>query len=203
MSKNPKRSVAHNELTSTQLPHLRIQIDSSLKYSGNLNSTVMDTTTLDNYYFVDKNSANQIQRVLYFQFEGVLPNSNHQFDYPNMQAIQLSHQAFQYDGGVRMYTQSKIDNQPDDSDVRQTVDFLKDQAAHFCEGHYYGMLRFAQILDVSQQNDLLIIYLERLQEADIPDDIIAKSRYSEEWSAYCKQLLARAMRTFSICDDES
>lgn len=201
MKKQAQRSIESNELYSTDLPRIHVQIDHSLDYLGNLNSTVLDTAHIDNYYFVDKNDDGDIQRILYFQFEGFLPDTDDKFEYPNMQDIDINGQSFGYDGGVRMFKQSKIDEQADNSDVRQTVDFLKQQQALFSEGEFYGMLRFAQILDDDARNDMLIIYLERLEEADIPEDIVAKSRHSEDWSGYCEQLLARALRTFAICED--
>src|SRR5690606_23112748 len=134
-----------------------------------------------------------------FQFEGALSNSRKTYSYPHMQAINLGEQTFGYDGGVRQFRQVKIDEQADNSDVRQTVDFLSDKGAQFIEGDFYGMLRFAKVLDDRQRNDLLIIFLERLDEAEIPKDIMAKSRYSDDWSEYCQQLLARALRTFTVC----
>lgn len=199
MHNNPKRHVQDNELESSDLPKIRIQVDSSFDYVGNLNTIVLDNSQIDSYHFVDKNLEGQIQRIIYFQFEGALPDSDKIYHYPRMQAIQLGEDIFAYDGGVRQYKQVKINEQAINSDVRQTVDFLSEHQAKFMEGDFYGMLRFAKILD-GQQNDLLIIYLERLEEADIPQDIIAKSHYSDEWSGYCQQLLARAMRTFAICE---
>lgn len=201
MQNNLKRSVQNNELVSSDLPKIRIQIDPSFNYVGNLNTMVLDDSEIDSYYFIDKTTEGQIQRILYFQFEGVLSNSDKTYDYPHMQAINLGEQTFGYDGGVRQFRQVKIDEQADNSDVRQTVDFLTKKGAQFIEGDFYGMLRFAKVLDDLQRNDLLIIFLERLEEAEIPKDIIAKSRYSDEWSGYCQQLLARALRTFTICED--
>jgi len=200
MDKSPKRSVEANELQSTELPRLRIQIEPSLDYIGNLNSTVLDNAHIDNYYFIDKNADGQIQRILYFQFEGYLPDNNLSFDYPDMQSIAINGHEFGYDGGVRMFKHLKIDEQPENSDVRQTVEFLKENDVRFSEGDFYGMLRFAFMWDEAKRNDMLVIYLERLEEADIPEDIVAKSRHSGEWSVYCKQLLARALRTFTICE---
>ena len=201
MKNNPKRSVHGNELKSSSLPKIRIQIDPSLNYIGNLKAVVLDNSEIDSYYFIDKTTEGQIQRILYFQFEAALPSSDKTYEYPHMQVIDLGEQAFGYDGGVRQFRQTKIDEQANNSDVRQTVDFLSDNQVQFIEGDFYGMLRFAKVLDDSRRNDLLIIYLERLEEADIPEDVVAKSRYSEEWSDYCKQLLARAVRTFNICKD--
>lgn len=199
MSNNPNRSVEANELQSTELPRLRVQIDTDLTYIGNLKETVLESAQIDNYYFVDKNADGQIQRILYFQFEAYLDNNDNIFAYPDMQNIKIAGNDFGYDGGVRMYRQSRIDEQAENSDVRRTVDFLKAKDAQFVEGEFYGTLRFAQVMD-DKRKDLLIIYLERMEEASIPEDVIAKSRYSGEWSDFCQQFLARALRTFAICD---
>lgn len=198
MTNNLKRSVDANELYSTELPCLRVQIEPSLAYAGNLKTDVLDKARIDNYYFVDKNAEGQIQRILYFQFEGFLNNNADVYAYPDMQDIKIGEHDFGYDGGVRIFRQSKIDEQAENSDVWQTVDFLKVKDAQFAEGEFYSTLRFAQVMD-NARDDLLIIYLERLEEASIPEDIVAKSRHSHEWSDFCEQSLARALRTFTIC----
>ena len=196
---NPDRSVDANELQSMEFPRLRVQIDPDLTYTGNLKARVFDNAQIDNYYFVDKNADGQIQRILYFQFEAFPDNNDNTFDYPDMQDIKLAGHDFGYDGGVRMYRQARIDEQTQNSDVRRTVDFLKAKDAQFIEGEFYGALRFAQVME-DKRHDLLIIYLERMEEANIPEDVIVKSRHSSEWSGFCEQFLARALRTFAICD---
>lgn len=195
----PERSVEANQLHSTELPCLRVQIDPDLTYIGNFKATVLENAQIDNYYFVDKNADGQIQRILYFQFESLFDNNDDIYDYPDMKDINVAGHDFGYDGGVRMYRQAKIDEQAENSDVRRTVDFLKANDAQFVEGEFYGTLRFAQIME-DKRKDLLIIYLERMEEAAIPEDVIAKSRRSDEWSDFCEQFLARALRTFAICD---
>lgn len=200
MTNSPKRSVEANELQSTELPRLGVKIEPSLAYIGNLKTDVLDKARIDNYYFLDKNTEGEIQRILYFQFEEVFSDNEETYAYPNMQNIKINEHDFGYDGGVRMFRQSKIDEQAKNSDVWQTINFLESQKIQFAEGEFYGALRFAQIM-TDGRNDLLIIYLERLEEASIPEDIVAKSRHSHEWSVFCEQLLARALRTFTICSD--
>ncbi|MEM9951575.1 MAG: hypothetical protein AAF846_08255 [Chloroflexota bacterium] len=180
-------------------PRLRIQIAPELNYLGNLKTTTLNDVSIDNYYFVHQTDIGNIRRILYFQFEASI--NDHILNYPTMQTIKINDYPFVYDGGVRPYRSSKIEEQAVASDVRKTVDFLSEQGVHFQEGELYGALRFAHQFDDVKQKDVLIIYLEHVYEADVPADVIAKSRYSDEWQPYCDQLIARALRTFTICED--
>ena len=200
MSKNPQRSVEDHCLYSSDLPPLRVQFANNLDYLGNLKSTVYETAQIDNYYFAERDNQGIIQRIVYLQFESYFPDVDAPHDYPSLKPIQLGNLAFCYDGGVRTYRQSRIDEQRPDSDIAQTVAFLKEKGVQFKDGEFYGSLRFVHLTG-NKSEEVLILYLERLQEADIPADVIARSRNSDEWPSFCAEFLARALRSFTICED--
>ena len=79
--------------------------------------------------------------------------------------------------------------------------FLKEKGVQFKDGEYYGSLRFVHIISEAKRDEVLILYLERLEEADIPLDVVARSRQSGEWPAFCEKFLARALRSFTVCED--
>jgi hypothetical protein len=195
----PQRSVEANNLYSSDLPAMHLQFARGLEYLGNLKSTILEKAHIDNYYFAERDENGVIQRIVYVQFEGFLPEIEGSHDYPNMKDIRLGNFDFRYDGGVRTFRQSRIDELPQDSDVAQTVAFLKEKGVQFKDGEYYGSLRFVHL--ISERDEVLILYLERMDEADIPLDIVAHSRESEEWPAFCENFLATALRTFTVCED--
>lgn len=200
MFDSPQRTVEDNCLHSSDLPPMRVQFASSLDYLGNLKGTIYETAQIDNYYFAERDSNGMIQRIVYLQFENYFPDVDAPHDYPNLKPIELGNLAFIYDGGVRTFRQSRIDELRPDSDVAQTVRFLKEKGVQFKDGEFYGSLRFVHLTD-NKSNEVLILYLERLQEADIPADVIARSRNSEAWPNFCEEFLARALRSFTVCED--
>jgi hypothetical protein len=103
---------------------------------------------------------------------------------------------FSYDGGVRRFIQALIEQRGADSDVAQTVDFLANNGACFAEGDVYAHLRFVKLLGDDKRNEVLLVYLERVE--DVSDDLADKSRESDEWSTYCQSLYERATKLFSI-----
>jgi hypothetical protein len=196
-----QRYVEDNHLHSSDLPPMTVQFARNLEYLGNLKSTIYETAQIDNYYFAERDDKGIIQRIVYLQFEDYFPDVDVPHDYPSLKPIQLGNLAFGYDGGVRTYRQSRIDEQRPDSDIAQTVAFLKQKGVQFQDGEFYGSLRFVHLTGESKRDEVLILYLERLQEADIPGDIIARSRNSEEWPGFCEDFLARALRSFTVCED--
>lgn len=199
MFNNPQRSVDNHCLQSFDSPPMRVQFASNLEYLGNLQSRVEERAQIDNYYFADRDEQGIIQRIVYLQFETYFPEATLNPKNPPLQAIQLGKMDFVYDGGVRNYRQSRIDELPSDSDVAQTVAFLKAKGVQFKDGEYYGSLRFVHQLE-NQRDEVLILYLERLEEADIPLDVIAHSRDSQAWPSFCEAFLARALRSFTVCE---
>ena len=196
----PERSVENNILTSSALPRLHIQVDSSLAYIGNLKSIIYDTAHIDNYYFVERDDEGFITRLLYLQFEGYLPDVDKDYEYPNMTRCQLGNEDFLYDGGVRRFHQSLIDQRGADSDIAQTVDFLAQHGACFAEGDTYAHLRFVQVVSDTKRDKALVLYLERVN--NVSDDLAEKSRASDEWSQYCQSLYQQAITLFSIHSNE-
>ena len=201
MFNQTQRYVEDNCLHSSDLPPMRVQFAKRLEYLGNLKSTIYNTATIDNYYFAERDEKGIIQVIVYLQFESNLPDVDVPHDYPSLKPIQFANLDFGYDGGVRTYRQSRIDEQPADSDIAQTVAFLKEKGVQFQDGEFYGSLRFVHLTGQDKRDEVLILYLERLQEAEIPPDVIARSRNSEEWPGFCEDFLARALRSFGVCED--
>jgi len=202
MIQYPQRTVEGNFVVSSAMPALRVQLDNALKYVGNLKSTVNDSIHIDNYFFVEDDDNGGIERIVYLQFEGYLPDKDdeaQQYSQLN-KTIQIAERKFSYNGGVRPYRQAKIDAQAEDSDIRQAVAFLNEHGLSFKELEFYGTLQFLHFADADKRNKLHIVYLEHLEEADIPEDVIAHSRESEDWATYCEKFLSRAMRSFTVCE---
>lgn len=201
MHQYPERSVEDNCLYSSDMPAMRVQLARGLEYLGNLKSKIRDVAHIDNYYFAERDEAGIIQRIVYLQFEGFFPEAEGTCEYPDTQPIQLGNFGFVYDGGVRNYRQSRIDELDPQTDVVQTVAFLKEKGVQFKDGEYYGSLRFVHVFGEARRDEVLILYLERMDEADIPLDVVARSRQSGEWPAFCEKFLARALRCFTVCED--
>lgn len=196
MIQYPQRTVEGNFVVSSAMPTIRIQLDTALKYVGNLKSTINDSSHIDNYFFVEHDDNGGIERIVYLQFE-TDANEN---SYPKLtKNLILGERNFSYNGGVRPYRQARIDAQTEDSDIRQTVAFLNEKGLSFKELEFYGALQFLHV-DEDKRDKLHIFYLERLQEADIPEDVIANSRESDDWAAFCETFLSRAMRSFTVCE---
>jgi hypothetical protein len=201
MHQYPQRSVEENCLYSSAMPALRVQLARGLEYLGNLKSKIRDVAHIDNYYFAERDETGTIQRIVYLQFENYFPDVDASHDYPSSKPIQLGNFDFLYDGGVRNYRQSRIDELDPETDVVQTVAFLKEKGVQFKDGEYYGSLRFVHVIGESRRDEVLILYLERMEEADIPLDVVAHSRQSGEWPAFCEKFLARALTCFTVCED--
>lgn len=197
----PERFVENHCLSSSALPAMRLEFAKRLEYLGNLKSNILDAAQIDNYYFAERDENDIIQRIVYVQFESYFPEVDAHYEYPPMKAIQLGDFDFDYDGGVRIFRQSRIDELPQTSDVAQTVAFLKEKGVQFKDGDYYGSLRFVHLIGEAKRDEVLILVLERLEEADIPMDVIARSRESTEWPRFCEAFLKRALRLFTVCTD--
>ena len=156
MHQYPQRSVEGNCLYSSDIPAIRVQLARSLEYLGNLKSKIHDVAHIDNYYFADRDENGIIQRIVYLQFEGYFPEVEGSYEYPNTQPIQMANFDFVYDGGLRNYRQSRIDELDPQTDVVQTVAFPEGKLMVFALGRtveYHDMPAVRAIVREAAEHD--------------------------------------------------
>ena len=188
------RKVENNVLHSEKLPVANIRVDSRLFYAGNLSFVLYHVAHVEQYHFITIDDNRRVQRLLWFQFEGYLPDNRYKYNYAGLDTMVIKDLPFLHDADV-MNIDDDHKERPT-SDSAHVVDFFRERGYTF-EGD--TMFKRMVWLDADLRNELMIIYSEALVSTGFSaSDLTKGGPHASEWDSISKSLHERALASFTI-----
>jgi hypothetical protein len=194
-AKKPLRSVEGNVLTSTDRPSITIGFDKGLTYLGSQEFDLFDKARVEQHFFVE-DAGGVIRRLYWIQFESILENNPHVYNYSRHPTIPLAGREFHNNSGFAQVPEEMPD---DGSDQAHANAFLYDRGYRFArEGMFQRMI---WLWDESSRRELMIIYVEDLGEYGYAAaDFEMGGRAYDRSDSMTTALLERALEGMTISD---
>ncbi len=188
------RQVVANCILSPTLPPARIQVDPTYTYVGPVQFILYGIAHVEQHLFVMADAAGLVQRLVWVQFEGFLPDNDKVYNYTG-DTVMLGPFSFVHHAGV-MDVEAAVQERPD-SDGAMVYRVLRQHGYQRTGGHLAH--RYAHLPDEARRNELMIIYSEPLaplgfQVADFTPDATAHPT----WPALYHASHARALASLTI-----
>lgn len=155
------RTVQANRIVSQELPPAHILVDTAFTYLGGPHVQLYGIAQAEQHLFVIANQQQAIQRFVWVQFEGFLPDNQRSYRYPVTQMVELAGAQFIYDTST-VDVKQEVAQRPD-SDLAAAHTFLQSQG-YTLAGEVQAQ-RFVHLIGIDKRNELMIIYGESSREA--------------------------------------
>ncbi len=186
----PSRTVHGTTITSDSLPAARLVFDSTLSYVGTQAIMLSQTTQAEQHFFLELH-GNRIKRLYWVQFEGKGSGLGRPYDYSSDPTIEVNGRDFHVN--YRYYPPSGFAGRAG-SDGDRAHQFLRDQGYEL--GADLMRVRLVWLLDDPPLNELMIIYVEDLEERGVT---VAELRGdSNRWEHLQGDLLRHALAGMRI-----
>ena len=184
-----------NTLVSDSLPKLKLKFRKDFKYVGGQTFILYDVARAEQHFYVDADSQGRISRLYWVQFEGYLPENNHKYDYSKSQKkVNIDGLDFYADTWARKNDPTKMRA---NSDGSRAQEFLKAKGFTFKSDEFI-MQRLVNMVDASNRNELMVIYLEVLPDGSTAADLNPNGKDAAKWPEIADGLLARAKQNMKI-----
>jgi hypothetical protein len=176
------------------MPAVRIKFDKAFNYVGNQSFILYDVANAEQHFFVDADKQGRIKRMYWVQFEGYLPSNTHTYDYKG-KTIDV--------GGLTFFADTQARNISGnqgraDSDGSRARTFLETKGYRMASNEVLWQ-RLIHMVDKSNRNELMIIYLEDLSPMGLTAaDLGTGGSATARWDEVSKGLLERALRGMRI-----
>ncbi len=154
--------VEGSTLVSTRFPEGTITVDNSLTYVGGETFILYNVARCEIHLYTDADESRLVQRLYWFQFEGYLPSASPRgYDYSgDPHRTVIGGHEFYY--SVRRYNVEAVrGGWSSDSDTMHVVRLLERRGCRL-EG---DVMRIRLVrLDGSQERELMIVYMEALDQ---------------------------------------
>jgi len=189
------RSAKGNALVSEELPKLKLRFGKDFKYVGGQTFVLYDVARAEQHFYVYADKDNRISKLYWVQFEGYLPENNLKYDYTKSQKkVNINGLDFYADTWARKNDPTKM--RPN-SDGSKAQEFLKAKGYSFKSDEFI-MQRLVNMVDASNRNELMVIYLEALPDGSTAADLNPNGKNSAKWPEVADGLLARAKQNMKI-----
>jgi hypothetical protein len=185
----PERIVANNTLRSARDPSILLQIKPPVQYVGADRWVLYGVADCEVHVFVKADSAKNVTRLYWIQFEGYIPESNGKYDgYKSPIRADIGGREFIVDGGLmRTQTPSRAG-----SDRERVFEILTAKGYVLPSGMMYR--RMVHLPTPDLRKELMIIYAEDLAPTGYAvDDLVQGGKSAAEWPALGQALLQRAL----------
>ena len=182
------RTMEGDTIISPASPRLRVRIDPTLIYLGDLQYLLHQTNRVQEFVFIDVNSLGHVTRIMLVQFQGFLESKVGKYDHPVHQTVRLSGQEYLYD--VFFINLPEYIAAHPESEIARAADYIRQRAYTLSGDVVYQ--RFLRLVDAENRNQMIIAYMERNEDQALTTEAIQKDK------AAAKLLLERALNRFSI-----
>jgi hypothetical protein len=184
-----------NTLVSDSTPRLKLKFSKPFKYAGGQTFILYDVARAEQHFYVDADKEGRISRLYWVQFEGYLPENNYRYDYS------LSQRQVTI-GGLNFYADAMArNNDPSrsrpNSDGSRAQEFLRSKGFTFKRDDFL-MQRLVNMVDPTNRNELMVIYLEVLPDGQSAADFNPNGKDFAKWPTMADQPLARAQQNMTI-----
>jgi hypothetical protein len=165
-----QRHVEGRTLTSHSQPRAVITFDRAFHYAGSQRFPLYGVADAEQHFFVDADSANQIRRLYWLQFEHYLPDNDHHYTYSTTHETMIGGLKFLSD--TRVYTDYVALTPSPDSDSARARTLLSGKGFRLPTGAIRAPL--VHLPDSDNRSELMIIYMEALAPGRLPPDARTK-----------------------------
>ncbi|HKX84112.1 MAG TPA: hypothetical protein VJL58_07830 [Pyrinomonadaceae bacterium] len=184
-----------NTLVSDSLPKLKLTFGKDFKYAGGHTFILYDVARAEQHFYVDADKDGRISRLYWVQFEGYLPENKHKYDYSKSQRkVTIDGLEFYADTWARKNDPTRA--RPN-SDGSKAQEFLKSKGFIFKSDEFI-MQRLVNMVDQSNRDELMVIYLEVLPDGSTAADLNPNGKDAAKWPEVSNGLLARAKQNMKI-----
>jgi len=184
-----------NTLASDSTPKLKLKFGKDFKYAGGQTFILYDVARAEQHFYVDADNQGRISRLYWVQFEGYLPENTHKYDYSkSKKQVTIDGLSFYSDTWPRKNDPTKMSA---GSDGIKALEFLKSKGFTFKSDEFI-MQRLVNMVDASNRNELMVIYLEVLPDGSTAADLLPNGKDAAKWPEAADQLLARARQNMKI-----
>jgi hypothetical protein len=185
---NSQGRVQGQTITSTGFPQGSITFDSSFTYVGVDTFVLYDVARCEIHLFAQADSARNVQRLYWVQFEGYLPGIDDTYNYSNDPRRTLINGFTFYDRPRYYNSEAAAANRRKGSDGEHMMKLLE-RNGYRITGDLMT-LRLVR-LDPSSRNELMIIYAEDLGLHGL--SVAELERSPQTWEAVTDGLRTRAL----------
>jgi hypothetical protein len=156
MATDSSRHVEANQIVSPALPPVRITVAPTFTYVGGPRFELYGIALAEQHLFVDADEQQTIQRLVWVQFEGFLPDNQRTYRYPVTETVTLAGTSWIYD--ISTVTVDAALAERPDSDVAAARNHL--QARDYRLPEEIQAQRFVYLIEPDKRDELMIIYAE-------------------------------------------
>ena len=191
-----ERQVKDNAIISTDLPAIRIEVDKSLKYVGNLQFDLKGIAHVERVIFVEADQE-RIKRMFIVQFEGFLAGVDNTYKYSLRNTLTLGKHTY----GSNLFLSDVAEHirKNPDAEPAHTRTFLKEKG--YTQADMQMMARFYRIVDDAKRHEILLFYYEHPEVSGLSAaDFDKNGTVIEAKKPLTQAFRERALKSFTITD---
>lgn len=182
----PERTVDGRVLTSRHSPAVQIRVPEPFTYAGGQRFILYEVADAEQHLFVEADERQRARRLYWVQFEGYLPDNEHQYDYKG-DIVEM--------GGLSWIANSAA--RQTDASPRPGSDGAYAREMLGARGYTLPVQvlwqRLVHLTDDTRRRELMIIYLEDLSATGLTAaDLAEGGAAHDRWPAFAADLLRRA-----------
>lgn len=191
----PTREVRGQDLVSSDLPALRVRLDSSFRFVGTVPFVISDFADGERYVFVDAENM-VVRRMFVAQFESVLPGTENTYNYSFDGAPVVAGYPWRSNPFAFSYRQAAADNPQGEAAL--TDAFLRDRGYEYADE--VMLFRRLTVPDSARKHELILFYLEPVESAGVSLGDLYDGDFEETpvFDSLAVGLAARADSAFEI-----
>lgn len=191
-----ERKVADNVLTSFDVPKVRITVDESLQYLGRFDFNLRDIAAGERYIWAETQEG-RVKRMFIVQFEGFLPQVNHQYRFGMRTPVKLGSQTYSHN--LWFYNDEEGRGADPPNEATRTVKFLAERGLSLDTD--LMMSRFARIVGQDKRNEIILFYWENMRDHGVTaKDFPEETPVTPPHQKLGQEFYQRSLKAFRVED---
>lgn len=194
-AQHPARWVRGPELVSSDLPALRIRVDSSFRLAGVVRFTIRDVASGERFVFVDA-ADGTVRRLVVAQFEAMLPTSRERYNYSFDQAPCVA--GYRWRQNPFAFSQRAAIAENPRGEAALTAGLLREKGFRLADE--LVSVRYLTVPDSARRHELIVFYMEPLDTSRVRLDKLYTTSGDATllWRSLARDLAERARAAFTI-----
>ncbi|HEX6104813.1 MAG TPA: hypothetical protein VFZ26_04475 [Gemmatimonadales bacterium] len=189
-----QRLVRENQLISTTLPSLRIEVAPAFRFVGTVPFRIGSVAEGERFIFVDARDT-VVERMVIAQFEAILPASDQRYNYSFQDAQLVA--GYRFRTNAFAFSNAAALAEHPEGEAALTAAFLRGRG-YVLEDELMAF-RYLTVPDSARRHELIIFYVEALPRHGVRlTDLYVNDRETPRWQELAKDLARRARAAFSI-----
>jgi len=193
-SQVPTREVHEQELRSSELPALRIRVDSAFTFLGTIPFVIGDFADGQRFVFIDADGV-VVRRMIIAQFESIFPEADQTYNYSFDGTPVVAGYSWRRNPFAFSNREAAADNPQGEAAL--TATFLGDRGFQFADEMM--LVRHLTVPDSARKHELILFYMEPVENAGVRlADLYEDGNETELFDSLAVELGVRADAAFEI-----